>query len=84
MAVRNYDPAQSDKHAEFYGELFRAYAELNAGEAMISNISVWGYHDRPDLETSDYSFTMCGPYCGLFDENYEKKASYYAVVEALR
>lgn len=84
MAVRNYDPAQSDKHAEFYGELFRAYAELNAEETMISNISVWGYHDRPFLSKSDYSFTMCGPYCGLFDENYEKKASYYAVVDALK
>ncbi len=84
MAVRNYDPVQSDKHAEFYGDLFRMYAELNAEETMISNISIWGYHDRPSLPKSDYSYTMTGPYCGLFDENYEKKASYYAVVEALK
>ena len=61
MAVRNYDPAQAEEHAKFYGELFRAYTELNAEETMISNISVWGYRDRPNLETSDYSFTMTGP-----------------------
>ncbi len=84
MAVRNYDPAQSDKHAEFYGELFRMYAELNAEETMISNITVWGYRDNPSLSVSDYSYKQNGPYCGLFDENYEKKDAYYAVVEALK
>lgn len=84
MAVRNYDPAQADKHAEFYGELFRMYARLNADEILISNISVWGYHDNPSLPKTNYSYTMASPYCGLFDENYKRKASYYAVVEALK
>jgi len=84
LAVRNYDPAQADKHAEFYGDLFRMYAELNAEETMVSNISVWGYNDRPDLLKTDYGYKQNGPYCGLFDENYNKKDAYYAVVEALK
>ena len=50
---------------------------------MISNITVWGYCDNPSLSTSDYSYKMNGPYCGLFNEKYEKKDSYHAVVEAL-
>ena len=84
MAVRNYDPAQAEKHAQFCGELFQMYAELNAEETMISNITVWGYNDRPNLPKTDYGYKQNGPYCGLFDENYEKKSSYYAVVEALK
>lgn len=84
MAVRNYDLAQADRHAQFCGELFRMYAELNAEETVVSNITVWGYCDRPALKTTDYAYKQNGPYCGLFDENYEKKDSYYAVVEALK
>ena len=84
MAVRNYDKSQAAKHAEFYGDLFRAYAELNAEEVMISNVTVWGYCDNPSMPKTDYSYAMNGPYCGLFDENYERKSSYYAVVDALK
>jgi len=84
LAVRNYDSSVADRHAEFYGELMSAYAELNATESLISNITVWGYCDNPSLATSDYSYAMNGPYCGLFDENYEKKESYDKAVEALK
>jgi len=84
MAVRNYDKSAADKHADFYGELMRTYAELNATEQMISNITVWGYRDNPFLSTSDYSYKMNGPYCGLFDEDYEKKEAYNKAVEALK
>ena len=84
MGVRNYDKSEADRHAEFCGKLFSIYAELNATGQMISNITVWGYRDNPSLSTSDYSYKMNGPYCGLFDENYEKKESYYKAVEALK
>ncbi len=84
MAVRNYDPAQAEKHAQFCGELFKMYAELNAEETMISNITVWGYIDRPSLPKTDYGYKQNGPYCGLFDKFYEKKSSYYAIVDALK
>lgn len=84
MAIRNYDKSQADKHAKFCGDLFRAYAELNAEETMISNITIWGYCDNPSMSTSDYSYKQNGPYCGLFDENYEKKDAYYEAVNALK
>ena len=84
MAVRNYDKSKMDRHAEFYGDLFEAYAELNAKETVISNITIWGYCDNPNMPTSDYSYKMNGPYCGLFDENYAKKEAYYEAVRALK
>jgi len=84
LAVRNYDPAKAERHAEFYGDLFRMYAELNAEETMISNITVWGYNDRPTLLKTDYGYKQNGPYCGLFDENYARKNAYYEVVKALK
>ncbi len=84
MAARNYDKSQAARHAEFCGELFKAYAELNADVKRISNITVWGYCDNPYLATTDYSYKMNGPYCGLFNEYYEKKDSYYKAVEALK
>ena len=84
LAVRNYDKSQAGRHAQFYGDLFRAYAELNAEEQMISNITVWGYADRPDMLQSDYSYRQNGPYCGLFDENLDKKDAYYEAVKALQ
>ena len=84
LAVRNYETSQADRHAEFCGELFKAYAELNADVKRISNISVWGFCDNPSLTTTDYSYKMNGPYCGLFDENYVKKDSYYEAAKALK
>ena len=84
MAVRNYDKSKAAEHAEFCGKLFEAYAKLNAEETVISNITVWGYCDKPNLSTSDYSYKMNGPYCGLFDENYAKKDAYYKAAEALK
>ena len=84
MAVRNYDKSQEERHAQFCGDLFRAYAELNEEEILISNITVWGYCDNPSMPTSDYGYKQNSPYCGLFEENYEKKDAYYEVVEALK
>ena len=84
MAVRNYDKSQESSHARFYGDLFRAYAELNAGERMISNITVWGYADNPDMPTTDYSYKQNSPYCGLFDEYFNRKDAYYEAVKALK
>ena len=84
LAVRNYDKAQAERHAEFCGELFSAYAELNAEETMISNITMWGYRDNPSLTESNYDYKMYSIYGGLFDENYNRKAAYDAVVNALK
>lgn len=83
MAVRNYQTEKAQQHAEYCRKLFQAFAEINSKEPVITNISVWGMFDNPNLAESDYSFKMNGPYCGLFTETYERKQSYYGAMEAI-
>ncbi len=83
MAVRNYDKEKEAEHARFYGNLFAAYAELNARETLISNVSVWGICDNPSMPKSDYSYKMNGPYCGLFTKKCERKDAFYKALEAI-
>lgn len=84
MAVRNYDEERKAEHAEFYGKLFQMYAELNAEETRITNISIWGLNDNPWMDEENYNYKMNSPYCGLFDEDYKKKDAYYKVLEVLQ
>ena len=58
MAVRNYDKSKAAEHAEFCGKLFEAYAKLNAEETVISNITVWGYCDKPNLSAFSITITV--------------------------
>lgn len=83
MAVRNYDKTMIAEHAQFYADLFRMYAEVNAGEPVITNISIWGLTDYPDMDKSNYSYKQNSPYCGLWDENNKKKDAYYKVLAVL-
>lgn len=86
MAVRNYDPSADTvaRHAEFYANLFRVFKSVNQETGgALTNVTIWGLHDKPNLSTSDYSYSMNGPYCGLFDENYERKDAFYQVYNIL-
>lgn len=83
MAVRNYETKKAEQHAEYYGKLFLAIAELNSTETVITNVSVWGCCDNPYLAKSDYSYKMNGPYCGIFTETYERKQAYYEALEVI-
>lgn len=84
LAVRNYKVTENEKHGTFYGKLFQLYRDLNAGEDKpITSVSIWGLMDNPMLSTSDYNYKMNGPYCGIFNENYEVKPSFRAVYFAL-
>ena len=83
MAVRNYDEDMIAEHAEFYADLFEMYAEVNAEEPVVTNISIWGIKDYPDMDENNYSFKQNSPYCGLWDENNKKKDAYYKVLEVL-
>lgn len=84
MAVRNYQEYQAEKHAEFYGKLFAMYKKINGEAPMISNISVWGICDDPTMSKTNYSYSMNGPYCGLFRKDCTRKEAYYEVLKALR
>ncbi len=83
MAVRNYETKMTEQHAEYCGKLFQAFAELNSEEPVITNITMWGCCDNPLLPESDYAYKMNGPYCGLFNEKYERKEAYYKALESI-
>ena len=86
MAVRNYDnsPEMVEKHAKFYKSLFEMFVGLNEGEDKpLTGISIWGLYDNPSMPTSDYSWSMNSPYCGLFDENFKPKEALKLVEETL-
>ncbi len=83
MAVRNYDAERIEDHAQFYADLFQMYAEVNAEEPVVTNISIWGLVDNPDMDEYNYSYKQNSPYCGLWDENNKKKDAYYNVLAVL-
>lgn len=83
MAIRNYDADLIAQHAEFCGDLFEMYAEINAEEPILTNVTIWGIQDAPNMSESDYSYKQNSPYCGLYDEDYKKKDAYYEVLAAM-
>lgn len=83
MAVRNYEEKREAQHADFYGTLFQAFAEMNSKEPVVTNISIWGICDNPSMSKDDYSYKMNGPYCGLFTKDYERKFAYYESIEKI-
>ena len=83
VAVRNYDQTQMEKHAKFYGNLFRAViSAINEG-ANFTGFTIWGITDNPSMPKNDYSYKMNGPYCGLYDQYYQPKNAYKEVYKAL-
>lgn len=87
LAVRNYknDAETLAKHAEFYKKLFQAYLDINSGdEKPLTAVTIWGIVDNPDLDPEDYSFTMNGTYCGLFDENLGVKGAFINIHDLMK
>lgn len=84
MAVRNFKKEAKEQHVTFYGDLFRALKKLNAEEPILTNVSIWGICDNPNVSKSDYSYRQNSPYCGLFDEKCRMKPEYAEVLNALR
>ncbi|MBQ7954441.1 MAG: endo-1,4-beta-xylanase [Lachnospiraceae bacterium] len=86
LAVRNYkdDEETLKKHGEFYGKLFEIYKNANAdGKKVVTNVTIWGIQDNPYMETTEYSYRMSGPYCGLFDKSLCVKSAFRNVYEVL-
>ena len=84
VAVRNYEKDQMEKHAKFYGNLFRAVISAIDEGANFTGFTIWGISDNPTMPKSDYSYKMNGPYCGLFGQYLEIKDSYKEVYKALQ
>lgn len=92
VSVRNYegDEQTVEKHARFYADLFEMLKKINSEDELLSahgkftNFTSWGLCDNPKLPKNNYSYKMNGPYCGLFNEKYEKKNSFYYVYNVLQ
>ena len=84
MAVRNFDPEQAGRHAEFYADLFRMLAGLRVdGENPLAAVSIWGLTDNPGLPKDNYVYRLNSPYGGLFTQDYAYKDAFRRVWAAL-
>lgn len=91
LAVRNYERSdeREAEHGAFYKKLMQTYVDINkAAQAKgetgpITSLSIWGLFDAPYLATTDYSYKMNGPYCGLFTELYQPKEAFKEVYKVL-
>lgn len=91
VAVRNYngDEETVEKHARFYADLMNMLKDINgdgtlSAHGKFTNFTSWGLCDNPKLPKNNYSYKMNGPYCGLFNEKYERKNSFYYVYNVLQ
>ncbi len=85
MAVRNFEPDQADKHAQFYANLFQMFASLNTEDGNpLNSVSIWGLVDNPNEPKGTYNYNLNSPYGGLFDENLNEKDALHKVMEQLQ
>ena len=85
MAVRNFEPAEADKHAQFYANLFDMFTSLNTeNDNPLSSVSIWGLVDHPNEPKGTYNYNLNSPYGGLFDEKLNEKDALHKVMEQLQ
>ena len=84
VAVRNYEEAQMENHAKFYGRLFQTVISACQEGANFTGFTIWGITDNPNMPKNDYSYKMNGPYCGLYTSGYDIKDSFKEVYKALQ
>lgn len=85
MAVRNFEPEQADKHAQYYAKLFQMFKSLNTAEGNpLNGVSIWGLLDNPSDKKGSYTYNLNSSYGGLFDENLNEKDALHLVCEQLR
>lgn len=90
-SIRNFSNAEEDieKHNIFYKNFMNLLKNTNTKENnVIKNVSIWGLINCNSLTQNHYSYTMNGPYCGLFEEKasdgtYKKRNVYKTVLEVL-
>ena len=84
MAVRNFDEAQSEKHAEFYGRLFsEIFMQANSDEQILSAVCIWGLVDAP-ASKKDYVYNLNSPYGCLLSTDYKIKACFDTIYHVLK
>ena len=84
MAVRNFDLAQAERHAEYYADLFRVLMAVNTAEnAPLKAVSIWGLTDT-NAPKGNYVYNLNSPYGGLLDLKLQYKDAFFRVRDALR
>jgi endo-1,4-beta-xylanase len=74
--LKEFDARMEDKQAEYYGALFSLFREY--GE-YISEVTFWGISDN--MTWLDYFPTRRNNFPLLFDDNYNVKKAYYAIID---
>ena len=84
MAVRNFDLTQADRHAEYYGKLFKVFMSLNGeGGNPLKAVSIWGLTDT-NAPKGNYVYNLNSPYGGLYDVKLNEKDAFRTVLETLQ
>lgn len=98
MAEGNDDKTKiTDKkiedHAKKYEGMFKVYRDFNtANPGVLTNVSIWGLTDRPDLldemgkadDVRNYDYDVYGTNSGLFSINYREKDVFNRVIKVLQ
>lgn len=82
-----------EAHAKKYKDIFSAYCDFaKERPGMLTNVSIWGLLDRPDLEAEfekpenerHYDYNIYGTHSGLFTADFEAKQAFFNVIEVLK
>lgn len=82
-----------EAHAKKYKDIFNAYCDFaKERPGMLTNVSIWGLLDRPDLEAEfekpenerHYDYNIYGTHSGLFTADFEAKQAFFNVIEVLK
>lgn len=80
-------------HAQKYTDIFTAYCEFaEENPDMLTNVSIWGLLDRPDLDAEfdkpekdrHYDYTIYGTRSGLFTAEFDAKQAFFNVIKVLK
>lgn len=80
-------------HAQKYKDIFTAYCDFEAeNPGMLTNVSIWGLLDRPDLDAEfekpenerHYDYNIYGTRSGLFTAEFGAKDAFFNVIDVLK
>ncbi len=82
-----------EAHAQKYKDMFNVYCDFaNDNPDTLTNVSIWGLLDRPDLIAEfekpagerHYDYGIYGTHSGLFTADFEPKQAFFNVIEVLK
>ena len=85
MALRNYEAAQAEAHAAFYGRMFDMLGGINRelGRNVLTSVTIWGVSDVTPGPFNEYTWKLNGTFGGILTEDGRRKTSFDAMYDAL-